>query len=116
MRSRRCWLGILTLTSGFGLSLVLAAPLHEAASEGDIGRVKRLIAEDANVNAKEDKRGLTPLHWAAAKGYQAIAERLIAKGANVNATSKDGWTPLRWASDKGHKDIVELLKRHGAKE
>ncbi len=50
--------------------------LLAAASNGNNEEVKRLIAEGANVNAK-DKEGLTPLHWAAGNNQTKIAQELI---------------------------------------
>jgi ankyrin repeat protein/beta-lactamase regulating signal transducer with metallopeptidase domain len=87
--------------------------LHEAVATGDIERVKSLISEGADVNAK-DAKGNTPLHLVAKYGFtkQDIAELLIVRGADVNARNKDGWTPLHftaWRSYTGHQNIAELL-------
>ena len=115
MTPRHYGLGVLTLVSLFALSSVQAGPLHDAADKGNIDEVKRLIAQGANVNAK-DKHTVTALHWAADQGHTAVVELLIAEGADVNAKSKDGSTPLWAATDGGHKDVANLLKRHGGKK
>jgi ankyrin repeat protein len=67
--------------------------LHYAAYGGHKEIAELLIAEGADVNAK-DEDGVTPLHEAAFGGYKEIAELLIAKGADVNAKNNGGETPL----------------------
>ncbi|MEE8216502.1 MAG: ankyrin repeat domain-containing protein, partial [Acidiferrobacterales bacterium] len=62
----------------------LAGPLHDAAENGDLDKVKRLIGEGADVNARDDY-SLTPLHFSAGAGHTAVVELLIAEGADVNA-------------------------------
>ncbi len=100
---------IFFLLSGFAL----AEPIHEAAKEGDLAKIKSLIAEGSDVNVG-DENGLTPLHFAAYGGYKDIAELLILKGANVNAVDKTGANPLHFAARRGHKDVAELLILKGA--
>lgn len=60
-------------------------PLHVAATNGDEDNAIRLIANGANVNAKDDirpHRGLTPLHNAAAYGHSRLAGLLLKNGAH----------------------------------
>ena len=76
-----------------------AAPIHDAASSGDVARVTRLLKEDPKlVNAKVWvggwKDGWTPLHFAVDGGHVAVAKLLISKGAKANARDSDGSTPL----------------------
>jgi len=98
----------------FSLSgFAVAGPLHEAAKEGDLAKVKSLIAEGSDVNIT-DENGFTPLHFAAYRGYKDVAELLILKGANVNAADNNKSTYLHWAARKGDKDIAELLIFKGA--
>jgi len=89
-------------------------PLHRAASDGKIERVKSLISSGADVNAKDDWDGGTPLQIAVQQGYKDIAEVLIAAGANVNSKNNEGMTPLHKAFFGAHKDIIELLVSSGA--
>lgn len=98
----------------FSLSgFALAGPLHVAAQEGDLQKVKSLIAKGSDVNVG-NQSGLTPLHLAAVRGHKDVVVLLILKGANVNATDKIGITPLNWAARAAHYDVVELLIRHGS--
>ena len=70
-----------------------AEPLNEAAKEGDLDEVKRLIEDGANIEAK-DASSATPLYNAVDRGHKELAELLILKGANINVNCTDGYTPL----------------------
>jgi cytohesin len=67
--------------------------IHDAAKNADLGAVKALITNTANVDAK-DSAGRTPLHIAVIYDNADVAELLLAKGANVNAKNNDALTPL----------------------
>ena len=84
--------------------------LHTAAYVGDLQKVDKLIADGANVNAK-DQKDQTALHYAAKAGGIPVAELLIANGADVNAG--DDWKPLQEAAYCS-KEMVELLLSKGA--
>ena len=81
----------------YSIGSLQAGPLHEAAENGDIAAVKRLIRKGAKVNDK-DKDGETPLYLAASYGNFSIAKLLIAKGAKEAVYN---FTPLHWAAQKG---------------
>ena len=86
-----------------------------AARGGNKAAVASLIAQGAEVNARDDKLGMTPLHDAAFRGHKEIVELLIAHGAAVDARDEPGRTPLHCAAVRGHLDIIELLIAKGAK-
>jgi len=89
--------------------------IQVAASVGNIQAVKQHLAAGADVNAKDDKFGITPLHFAVIFGHKEIVELLIVNGADMNAKDSDvGWTPLHYAAFNGHKEIAELLIAKGA--
>jgi ankyrin repeat protein len=73
-----------------------STPLHLAATNGDSGPLKALIAAGADVNAR-DKEDNTPLHMAAYAGKSEAARLLLEAGADVNAKSTGGRTPLSLA-------------------
>ena len=87
--------------------------LHEAAADCNIGKVKSLISQGADISA-EDEKGRTPLHFAAEYGYKDVAELLIANHANIDAMNGIGLTPLHKAALRGHKSVAELLITEGA--
>ena len=68
-----------------------------------------LVAAGADVSAKEDTRGRTPLHHAATK---EVAELLIAAGADVNAKANNGKTPLDGAYNR---ETADLFRKHGGR-
>ena len=77
--------------------------------------VELLIAEGANVNAKDDVYGRTPLRWAAGIPRTEVVELLIAAGADVNVKDWWGRTPLDEAIGRGNPEAADLLRKHGAK-
>ena len=98
---------------GYGRKDVVGGePLHYAVVDDDLVEVKRLIDQDADVNAREDGGG-SPLHFAAGNGFVAIAELLIARGAEVNASTDEGVTPLDVAISQDHENVAHLLRLYG---
>lgn len=73
-----------------------ATPLHLAATNGDSGPLKALLAAGASVDAR-DKEGNTPLHMAAYADKPDNALLLLEAGADVEAKSAGGRTPLSLA-------------------
>jgi ankyrin repeat protein len=57
-----------------------AEPLNDAAKEGDLDEVKRLIKEGANIEVR-DASASTPLYNAVDRGNRDVVEFLILKGA-----------------------------------
>lgn len=87
--------------------------LHKAAWSGDIEKTKSLIANGADVNAKDSGKS-SPLHLAASFGHSKVMKSLLVNAAEVNANDIDGDTPLHNAAFKGHKEVVNLLLSNGA--
>jgi ankyrin repeat protein/beta-lactamase regulating signal transducer with metallopeptidase domain len=85
--------------------------IYLAACRGDLDRVRTLLEEGADVNAK-DEFGCTPLHWAARARSPEVARLLIKNGANVDAASgPDALTPFMAARQL---PIIEFLISAGA--
>ena len=70
-------------------------PLHAAAYNGYKDVAELLLANKADVNAK-DSDGMTPLHMAASNGHKDVAELLLANKAEVNARTNSGMDAFAW--------------------
>ena len=88
--------------------------LHFAAIRNDMEAARWLIANGAEVNAK-NKAGSMPLHNAAWNNAAPVAELLIANGAAVNAKTKNGQTPLDLAIREKNTAMQSLLRQHGGR-
>ncbi len=89
--------------------------LHYAANEGDLTKVKALLAGGARAELPDDN-GWTPLHFAAQARSVPVAEALLAAGSPTDAPDRDGNTPLSTAvfNSHGEGELIALLRRHGA--
>ena len=94
-------------------NLAFCGEIHDAASQGDLEKVKSLLKTNPELVYNKDDNGWTPLHDAAAKGHKDVVALLLANGAEVNAKKWDR-TPLHEAVVNGHKDVAELLLANGA--
>ena len=89
----------------------------KAAKNGQVARLKELLAADPALIKARDKDGSTPLHCATWKGQEEVAALLIKAGADVNAHNENdhwGTTPLHAAAHANQAAIAELLIAAGA--
>lgn len=84
-----------------------ASPLHEAAFQGRVDEVRRLLEAGADPHARSFT-GETPLHLAALAGRADVVRLLLDKGADPRADSSRG-TPLHRAAEGGAAEVLELL-------
>lgn len=91
-----------------------AKTLHQAAADGDLEQVRKLIAQGADANATEGERTWTPLLAAATKGHAEIVKFLLESGAKVNAADSYGYTPLYYAIWSDDKETIKALVVGGA--
>ncbi len=90
------------------------APVADAAAQGDLEAVRRLLREGADVNAPQGD-GMTALHWAAERGDAELADVLLYAGARVDAGTRIGhYTPLHLASRRAGATVVEVLLDAGS--
>lgn len=89
-------------------------PLHSAVKFDHKDVAEFLLANKADVDAKDKWNDWTSLHIAAVDGYKDEAELLLANKADVNAQGKWNITPLLLAAGRGYTNVAELLLAHGA--
>ena len=81
--------------------------LTDAVKQGDLGQVRTILDEKADLVLQRDESGATALHYATLTGHREIANLLLDRGAEINsADSKFGATPAGWA--------IEYLRERGA--
>jgi ankyrin repeat protein len=88
--------------------------LWEASENGDTAAVQSLLAQGADVNAKEIGGG-TALTNAAFLGHTDIVQALLAQGADVNAKNNENFTALLYAYRGRHNEIIRMLEKAAAK-
>jgi ankyrin repeat protein len=105
---------------GFILLALMASPslladgeLFAAAVAGQVERVDSLLAQGADVHAK-NAAGRTPLMGAAAAGNVRIIRKLLAVGADPNTADGRGVTPLMQAAAAGFEAAAKALIAAGA--
>lgn len=91
-----------------------AAALRDAARRGDVSMLRRLLAEQLDVDAR-DANGRTALMLAVIQGHQEAVTTLLAAGADPNATDASGTTPLQAALAGAHTAIAAALEQSGAR-
>ena len=85
------------------------ASIHDAAAEGNLEEVVRLVHEDPEVVNAVGDYGRTPFHLASYNGRVEVVSYLLDHGANINAKDDFGNTSLSEACRGGHLEVVELL-------
>jgi ankyrin repeat protein len=88
--------------------------LHQAAYVGDVEAIRQLVAQGADLNAR-DAAGRTPAHVAAFASNDAALEALAMAGANMNALEDGIYDVLTIAAVANDPDMVSLALRLGNK-
>ena len=82
--------------------------LFEAAQEGDIESIDKLLQAGANVNAAIDGDG-SPLIGAARSGHLAAVKHLLDRGADPNMPVYGDGAPLLAAAQEGRTEVIKVL-------
>ncbi|MGB0760012.1 MAG: ankyrin repeat domain-containing protein [Rubripirellula sp.] len=88
--------------------------LHEAASKGNLDRIRRLLERGTRINERKPSGGSTALSAAALNGQVEAVKLLLRRGAKVDRTNEDGNTPLHLAAFMCEFEIAEILIDKGA--
>nr|WP_246198629.1 ankyrin repeat domain-containing protein [Wolbachia endosymbiont of Ctenocephalides felis wCfeJ] len=88
--------------------LGLDKQLLAAVQGGDFRKVKDLVNQGANVNAKGED-GETPLHFAVQEGNLDMVQFFLDKGADIEVKDRYEWTPLHFAASSDKFDVVKFL-------
>jgi beta-lactamase regulating signal transducer with metallopeptidase domain len=87
--------------------------LYEAAEEGVVDEIERLLNAGADVNCVLRGDG-SPLIGAARKGRLTAVQILLDRGADPNMAVRGDGNPLIMAAREGHAAVVALLLDRGA--
>ncbi|SCU86701.1 LAFA_0E02498g1_1 [Lachancea sp. 'fantastica'] len=92
--------------------------LHEACREGDLSKVRELVAEDPKAVLAKDLDSRYPIHWAVSYEHEDIVDFLL---SHMQKTDLDdlvddsGWSVLHIASSVGNLNILSKLINHTIK-
>ena len=87
--------------------------IYDAASRGNLNRVRALLNQGVNVNSR-DAHDRTPLHWAAYGGSVNVVQELLRRGARINSRDDYYSTPLHVAAHYGRPRVIHALLKAGA--
>lgn len=85
----------------------------EAASDGDIDKVAKLISLGMDVNAR-DRWGWSALSMCGYGGFKNIARLLLDHGADLDNVDVDDDTPSSLAVQRGHAELVIMFDEERA--
>ncbi len=113
-KNHNLYCNVLLLFLLIALSACGRTALMKAAGIGDTDKVKALLDEGGDINAKSPS-GATALMMAAFKGHTSTVEVLLDRGADINAKCYSlGLNALMVAAENGHHDTAKTLLDHGA--
>uniref|UniRef100_A0A2K6WF68 Acyl-CoA-binding domain-containing protein 6 n=1 Tax=Onchocerca volvulus TaxID=6282 RepID=A0A2K6WF68_ONCVO len=110
-----------TETESSGLSLE-QIEWFAALDEGNIEKLRSLLAGNLGLLNGNDENQLSALHWASDRGRLELVDFLVDAGADVNIQDYSGQTPLHYvlfnqaivAVSCSHRSVVDFLLKKGA--
>jgi ankyrin repeat protein len=90
-----------------------AGEIHEAIKQGDLEKVRQLVAQDASLLEVKDTDGSTPLNTSALVANLEMVKLLLDLGANINAGDNENSNVLHCAAIAGSVPIVDFLLGKG---
>ena len=90
--------------------------VFEAATLGDTGRLRKLLAADPALAKVFSADGFTPLHLSAFFSQPEAAQELLRGGADPNAVAKNNMkvAVINSAAASGRPEVVKMLLQAGA--
>ncbi|MGA9565156.1 MAG: ankyrin repeat domain-containing protein [Candidatus Korobacteraceae bacterium] len=90
--------------------------VFEAATFGDVPRLRVLLAKDPELARSFSSDGFTALHLAAFFAQPEAAEELLRRGADANAVANNPMkvAVINSAAASGRADLVKMVLRAGA--
>ena len=93
-----------------------ALSLAARSFNGSTDKIAALLAAGADINAREERYGMTALMDAASGNRLEVATLLLSEGADVHVHDAFfGQTALFWAAGGGHVEMIKMLLKAGAK-
>ena len=87
--------------------------LHAAANSGDLAAIEKLVAQKADVNAR-DPYGRTPLHVATYARREGAIRALVKAGADLGLLENDRYDAVTIASVANDENTLHVLLSLGA--
>ena len=85
------------------------APIHAAATHGNVTILRALLEKGADVNATQEG-GYTAVHQAAHRNNVPMAKLLLEFGANPHQPDAKGQTAMQLAQAEGNADVTAVLE------
>lgn len=100
-----------------GAVMIVSSPIDalvSAAAEGELDKVKQLLATGADIDKIDTETGTSALMEAVESNNQEMVQVLLSAGADVNAKNKHGRTALMSMEEETTAEIIETLISAGA--
>merc|ERR1719353_553424 len=87
--------------------------LQDAAREGDMAKLQRVVRQGGTSLNSQDAEGSTLLHLGAAGGHAEVVKFLLSNSVDTIVKNDNGVVALHLAAQEGHAGVCELLLQAG---